>query len=108
MVHQECANAQQWIDLLNGELEGEWDLKGAAEGVSTRLTTKVGQRQEEVRRLEAEVTRQRDEVRRLRANMDGKPLISLVVFLPRIHGRPFDMVGMWHGQVSMTSLGQRW
>ena len=54
----------------------------------------VDQRQEEVRRLEAEVTRQRNEVRKLRANVDGKPLVSLVVFLPRIHGSPFDTVDM--------------
>ena len=65
-----------------------------AESVSARLATEVGQRQEEVRCLEVEVTRQRDEVRKLRADVDGKPLVSLVVFLPRIHGRPFDMVGM--------------
>ena len=62
--------------------------------MSTRLTTKVGQRQEEVRRLEAEVTQQRDEVCKLRANVDGKPLVSLVVFLLGIHGRPFATVGM--------------
>ena len=51
------------------------------------------QRKEEVQRLEAEVTRQHDEVCRLRADVDGKPLVSLVVFLPRIRGRPFDMIG---------------
>ena len=44
--------------------------------------------------MEAEVTQQRDEVRRLQADVDGRPLVSLVVFLPRIHGRPFDTVGM--------------
>ena len=53
----------------------------------------VGQRQEEVRCLEAEVTRQHDEVRRLRADVNGKSLVSLVVFLPRIRGKPFDTVG---------------
>ena len=57
--------------------------------------------------MEAEVTQQRDEVRRLQADVDGRPLVSLVVFLPRIHGRPFDTVGMWLEQVSMTSLGRR-
>ena len=62
--------------------------------MSARLTTEVGQRQEEVRHLEAEVTRQCDEVCRLQADIDGKPLVSLVVFLPGIHGRPFDTVGM--------------
>ena len=67
----------------------------------------IGQRQEEVRCLEAEVTQQRNEVHRLRADVDGKTLVSLIVFHPRIHGRPFDMVGMWLGQVSMTSLVQR-
>ena len=40
------------------------------------------------------MTRQRKEVRRLRADVDGKPPVSLVVFLPGIHGRPFDTVGM--------------
>ena len=53
----------------------------------------VGQCHEEVRLLEAEVTQQRDEVRRLRVDMDGKSLVSLVVFLPRICGKPFDTVG---------------
>ena len=60
--------------------------------MSVGLAVEVGQRQEEVRRLEAEVTRQRDEVRKLRADMDGKSSISLVVFLPRIRGMPFDTV----------------
>ena len=54
----------------------------------------VGQRQEEVRCLEVEVTRQCNEVRRLQADVDGKSLVSLVVFLPRIHGKTFDTVGM--------------
>ena len=40
------------------------------------------------------MTLQHDEVRKLRADMDGKSLVSLVVFLPRIRGKPFDMVGM--------------
>ena len=55
---QECAEAQWWIDLLKGELEGERDLKVAIEGVSARLAMEVGQHLEEVRCLEAEVTRQ--------------------------------------------------
>ena len=38
------ADAQQRIDLLEGELEGERDLKVAGEGVSARLATEVGQR----------------------------------------------------------------
>ena len=63
-------------------------------GMSARLATEVGQRQEEVWHLEAEVTWQCDEVRRLRADVDGKPPVSLVVFLGRIHGRPFDMISM--------------
>ena len=62
--------------------------------MSIGLAAEVGQRQEEVRHLEAEVTWQRDEVRRLWANVDGKSMVSLVVFLPRIWGRPFDTVGM--------------
>ena len=61
--------------------------------MSAELAVEVGQLQEEVRRFEAEVTWQRDEVRRLRADMDGKSSVSLVVFLPRIHGKPFDTVG---------------
>ena len=68
-------------------------MKVAAEGVSTGLTTEVGQRQEEVQRLEAEVTQQHDEVRMLQADMDGKSPVSLVIFLPRIRGKPFDTVG---------------
>ena len=40
------------------------------------------------------MTWQRDEVRMLLADMDGKPLVSLVVFLPGIRGRPFDTVDM--------------
>ena len=53
----------------------------------------VGQRQEEVWRLEAEVTQQRDEAHKLWADVDGKSPVSLVVFLPRICGKPFDTVG---------------
>ena len=41
---QEHADAQQRIDLLEGELEGERDLKVAAERMSARLTTEVSQR----------------------------------------------------------------
>ena len=69
-------------------------MKVAVEGVSARLTMEVGQRQEEVQRREAKVTRQCDEVHKLWVDMDGKPLVSLVVFLPGIYGRPFDTVGM--------------
>ena len=65
LARQERANAQQRINHLEDELQGERDLKVAAEGMSTRLATEVGQCQEEVRRLEAEVTWQRDEVHRL-------------------------------------------
>ena len=57
LAHQERADAQQRIDHLEDELQRERDLKVAAEGVSARLDTEVGQRQEEVRRLDAEVTR---------------------------------------------------
>ena len=53
----------------------------------------VGQHQEEIQCLEAEVARQRDEVQKLWADVDNKSLVSLVVFLPRICGKPFDMVG---------------
>ena len=60
-----------------------------------------------VRRLEAEVSRQRDVARRLSVDVDGKPPVSLVVFLPRLRGRPFNTVIMWLGQVSATSLVQR-
>ena len=65
LARQQRANAQQRINHLEDELQGERDLKVAAEGMSTRLATEVGQCQEEVRRLEAEVTWQRDEVHRL-------------------------------------------
>ena len=65
-----------------------------AEGVSTRLTKEVGQHQEEVQHLEAEVTWQHNEVHKLRADMDGKSLVSLVVLLLGILGKPFDTVGM--------------
>ena len=61
--------------------------------MSSGLTVEVGQHQEEVRHLKAEVTRQRDKVRRLRADVNGKSSVFLVVFLPRIRGKPFDMVG---------------
>ena len=54
---QEHADAQQWIDHLEDELQGERDLKVEVEGVSAWLTMEIGQRQEEVRRLEAKVTR---------------------------------------------------
>ena len=93
-LHMERADAQQRIDLLKCELEGEKDLKVEAEGVSVRLARKVDQCQEEVRHLEAKVTRHRDEVRKLRTYVDCKPPVSLVVFLPEIHGRTFDTVGM--------------
>jgi len=61
--------------------------------VSAWLAMEVGQRQEEIRCLEAEVTRQLDEVRKLWADVNSKSLVSLVVFLPRIHGKRFDMIG---------------
>ena len=81
LARHECVNAQQRIDLLEGELDGKRDLKVAAEDVFARLATEVGQRQEEVWRLEAEVTRQHDEVRRLRADVNGKSLVfSCCVF----------------------------
>ena len=57
LARQERADAQQQINHLKDELQGERDLKVAAKGVATRLTMEVGQRQEEVRRLEVEVTR---------------------------------------------------
>ena len=106
-ARQEHADGQQQIDHLEAELQRERDLKVVAESMSIELAVEVGQHQEEVRRLEAEVTQQRDEVHRLRADMDGRPLVSLVVFLPGIHGRPFDTVGIWLGQVSATSLAHR-
>ena len=48
LARQERAVAQQWIGHLKNELWRERDLKVAAEGVSTRLATEVGQRQEDV------------------------------------------------------------
>ena len=92
LARQERADAQQRIDHLEDELQGERDLKVEAKGVATRLTVEVGQCQEEVWCLEAEVTRQHDEVGRLRANVNGKSPVFLV-FLPGIRGKPFDTVG---------------
>ena len=43
--------------------------------------------------MEIEVTWQHDEVRKLWADVNSKSLVSLVVFVPRIHGKPFDIVG---------------
>ena len=40
------------------------------------------------------MTRQQDEVRKLRADVVGKSLASLVIFLPEIRDRPFNMVRM--------------
>ena len=65
LAHQERVDAQQWIELLKGELEGERDLKVVIKGVSARLTIEVDQCQEEVQRLEAEVTQHHDEVCKL-------------------------------------------
>lgn len=62
--------------------------------MSAWLATEVGQCQEVVRLLDAEVTRQRSEVRKLQVDVDGKLLVSSIVFLPGIHGGPFDMVSM--------------
>ena len=67
-------------------------MKVAAEGMSAGLAMEVGQHQEEVRHLEAKVTWQCNEVRRLQADMNGKSPVSLVVFLPRIRGKPFNTV----------------
>ena len=94
LAHQERANAQWRASHLKKELWRERDLKVVAEGVSAGLSMEIGQHQEEVRRLEAEVTWQRDEVRKLRANVNGKSLVSLVIFLPGTRGKPFDTVGM--------------
>ena len=94
LAHQERVDAQHWVGHLEKELRRERDLKVAPEGMSAGLAPEVGPRQEEVRHLEAEVARQHDEVHRLWADVDGKFLVSLVVFLPGIRGRPFDTVGM--------------
>ena len=45
LARQEHVDAQQRIDHLKDELQGERDLKVAAKGVSTGLTMEVGQRQ---------------------------------------------------------------
>ena len=93
LARQERADAQQQMDHLKDELQRERDLNIVVEGVSARLAVEVGQRQEEVRHLDAKVTQQRDEVHKLWADVDGKSPVSLVVFLPRIRGKPFDTVG---------------
>ena len=46
LANQECADAQQRINLLEGKLQGEKDLKAMVEAVTTRLTVEVSQRQE--------------------------------------------------------------
>ena len=76
LAHQEHIDSQQRVGHLKKELQRERDLKVAAEGMAAGLATKVGQRQEEVRRLEAEVSQQRDEVCRLPADVNGKSLVS--------------------------------
>ena len=43
-------------------------------------------------RQEAEVTWQCDEVCKLWSDVDDKSSVSLPVFLPRIRGKPFDMI----------------
>ena len=48
LAHQERVDAQQQIDHLKDELQGERDLKVAAEGMSARLAMEVDQCQEEV------------------------------------------------------------
>ena len=65
LARQERANAQQRICLLEGELQGEKDLKVAAKAVTARLATKVSQRREQIQNLEAEVTQWRDKARKL-------------------------------------------
>ncbi|XP_066385333.1 uncharacterized protein [Miscanthus floridulus] len=67
---QERTNAQQQVSHLE-ELWRERDLKVAVEGVSIGFAVEVGQRQEEVQRLEAKVTQQRDEVCRLWVDVDS-------------------------------------
>ena len=42
-ARQERADAQQRIDHLEGELQGERDLKVVAKGVFAKLTAEVGQ-----------------------------------------------------------------
>ena len=45
-LQKERDDAQQWIDLLEGELRGEEDLNAVVEAVTTRLTVEVSQCQE--------------------------------------------------------------
>ena len=92
LAHQERVDAQQWVGHLVNELQRERDLKVAAEGMSAGLAMEVGKCQEEVWHLEAKVTQQCGEVRKLWADVNGKSLVSLVVFLLRIRGKAFDTV----------------
>ena len=62
--------------------------------MTTRLATEVGRRQEEIWSPKAKVIQQHEEVRMLRADMEGEPLVSLVVLILGIHGWPFDAVGV--------------
>jgi hypothetical protein len=48
LAHRERADAQQRINLLEGDLEKERDLKIKVEGVTARLATEVSQHQEEI------------------------------------------------------------
>jgi hypothetical protein len=51
LARRECADAQQQIDLLEGDLEKERDLKIKVEGMIARLAIEVSQLQEEVHKL---------------------------------------------------------
>ena len=69
MACQERDDAQQWINHLEGQLQGEKDLKVVAKGMSTGLAMEVDQCQEEVKCLKTKVTQQHDEVRWLQADV---------------------------------------
>ena len=77
LARPERADAEQQIDLLEGELWGEKDLKAMAEAVTARLAAEVNQRKEQARNLEAEVAQRHDEARKLQVDVDSKPLVFL-------------------------------
>jgi len=94
LARQEHADTQQRMGHLKNELRRERDLKVAAKGMSTGFTMAVRQRKEEVWHLKVKVTWQRDEVRKLWADVNGKSLVSLVVFLLGICGKYFGTIDM--------------
>ena len=62
------------------------------EAVTARFAMEVSQCQEQIQNLEVKVTWWSDEACKLQADMDGNPLVCLIVLFPGTHGESFDMV----------------